>query len=110
MGLPQASAEPEASGDANRGASPAAIPGEIFRFQRAALSREAAGSARHRAELQLGEDRAANGRPGEASQAAGLTPQAPAAPGVAGHDAAHRWQRSRLVSRWAASRTDCDSG
>src|SRR5947199_10266149 len=98
MGLPQAQAEPEASADADGRASVAA------------LSQEAARSARHSIELHVGEDGTANGWAGEAAQEAGLSSQAPAAASAAWDDAAHRWQRTRLVSRRAAARTDCDSG
>ena len=41
-----------------------ALPGRVLRLQRAALSREAAGGARHRAELHVGETGAARGGSG----------------------------------------------
>src|SRR5579863_5914536 len=98
MGLPEAIAEPEASAAANGGTSVAAVSREILRFQRAALSREVRGSARYSPELHLGEDSAANGRVGEATQEARLTSQTSAAQSAARDDAAYRRQRSRLVS------------
>src|SRR5947209_5066089 len=47
VGLPQEEAEPETSADGDGGASAAAVPGEVLRLQRAALSREAGRSTRH---------------------------------------------------------------
>src|SRR5215218_3243552 len=42
VGLPEAAAEPEASADGDGGKGVAVVPGAVLRFQRAALSREAA--------------------------------------------------------------------
>src|SRR6476619_3257377 len=89
MGLPEAQAESQTGADADSGASVAAVPGEVLRLQRAALSREAARSTRYSAELHVGEDGAANRWFGEASQETGITSQAPAEESIAGHDAAH---------------------
>ena len=50
-------AQPEAGSAGDGGAGFGAVPGAVFRFERAAFSREAAGGARHRTELHLGESR-----------------------------------------------------
>ena len=47
---------------ASAGAGAPAVPGEVFRFQRAAFSRKAAGRARDRAELHVGENSACRKR------------------------------------------------
>src|SRR6201997_205433 len=57
-------ASPGAGGDG--GESVRLVPGEVFRSERAALSREVAGRARDRAELHLGEAGIAGSRPGGA--------------------------------------------
>ena len=75
-------------GAGGRGA--AAVSGEVRGPERAALSREAAGSARHRVELYVGEAGAARGGAGEERAEAGRTPQAAGAPAAAG-DAACTW-------------------
>ena len=103
VGLPQATAEPEAGAGGRAGAGAAAVPGAVLRFQRAALSREAARGTRDPAQLQVGEDGAAGSGVGEEAQEAGIASQAAAAAAVAGDDAAHRWQRASLVRRRAAS-------
>jgi hypothetical protein len=46
---------PKACAPANRGASAGAVPGKVFRFQRAPFPREAGGRARHSVEPYLGE-------------------------------------------------------
>jgi len=56
----QALASPGAGGDG--GESVRLVPGEVFRSERAAFSREVAGRARDRTELHLGEAGAAGSR------------------------------------------------
>jgi len=59
----------------------ATVPGEVRRFQCAALSREAGGRARSETQLYLGKDGAAGRRTDEQAAAAGeARPTAPAAP------------------------------
>src|ERR1019366_2747202 len=80
------------------GESSGAVSGKVFRSERAALSREVAGGAPGRDQLQLGERVAARGgHGGQGAQARGASPAAPAA-SAARDAAAHRRQRASLVS------------
>src|ERR1700678_904801 len=89
-------ASPGAGGDG--GESVRAVPGEVFRSERAALSREAAGRARDRTELHLGEAGAAgSGSGGARTQARGASETARAA-AVAGDAVAYRRQPAPVVS------------
>src|ERR1700682_5408986 len=74
------------------------VPGEVFRFQRAAFSREAATGTSDAPELHVGEEGVARSGPGAcatpargASASAGTTP-------VARDAAAHRWEAAPVVS------------
>src|SRR5450755_4195703 len=74
-----------------------ALPGEVFRSERAAFSREVAGRARHRTELQLGEAGAAgSGVGGARAQTRGASQTARAA-ALAGDAVAHRRQPPPVV-------------
>src|SRR5437588_6042722 len=87
-----------------------ALPGEVFRSERAALSREVAGRARGRTELHLGEAGAAgSGLGGAWTQAWGASQTARAA-AVAGDVVAYRRQPSPVVSGRTLVRPDRDSG
>src|SRR5437899_11911232 len=66
--------------------------GEVFRSEPAALSRETAGGAPGRDQLQLGEGNAARGGVGGQGAQARSTSPAAAAAAFAGDVAAHRWQ------------------
>src|ERR1017187_8968381 len=70
----QALASPGAGSDGGEGVR--AVPGKVFRSERAALSREVAGRARDRTELHLGEAGTAGSGPGGARTQAGGTSQA----------------------------------
>src|SRR5882672_11411926 len=70
----QAFASPSADGDG--GESVRVVPGKVFRSERAALSREVAGRARDRTELQLGEAGTAGSGPGGARRQAWSASQA----------------------------------
>ncbi len=86
------------------------VPGKIFRSERAALSREAAGRARDRTELHLGEAGAAgSGAGGARTQARGASQTARAA-AVAGDAVAYRRQPPPVVSGRTLVRPDRDSG
>src|SRR5579864_4177246 len=92
----QAVAAPGAGGDG--GESVRLVPGEVFRSERAALSREVAGRARDRTELHLGEASTAGSGPGEErTQARGASQTARAA-AVAGDAVAYRRQPPPVVS------------
>src|ERR1700722_9027051 len=69
----QALASPGAGGDG--GESVRLVPGEVFRSERAAFSREVAGRARDRTKLHLGEAGLAGSGPGGARTQARGTPQ-----------------------------------
>src|SRR5258708_29317811 len=91
------------------GESVRVVPGEIFRSERAALSREVAVRARNRTELHLGEAGIAGSGPGGArTQARGASQTAPAA-AVAGDAVAYRRQPPPVVSGRALVRPDRDS-
>ena len=92
------------------GAGVGAVPRPLCRSERAAFSREAAGAARDRAELQLGEAGAAGSRAGGAGTQARGASQAATAAAFAGHAAAHRRQPASLVPGRALVRPDRDSG
>src|ERR1019366_4722857 len=92
------------------GESPGAVAGEVFRSERAALSREVAGRASGRDQLQLGERVAARGGDGgQGAQARGASQAAPAA-AVAGDAVAHRRQPPPVVSGRTLVRLDRDFG
>src|SRR5450631_2223899 len=101
-------APPGAGGDGGEGVR--AVPGKVFRSERAALSREVAGRARDRTELHLGEAGTAGSGPGGARTQAGGTSQAERAAAVAGDAVAHRRQPPPVVSRRTLVRPDRDSG
>src|ERR1700752_2932799 len=80
-------AAPGAGGDG--GESVRLVPGKVFRFERAALSREVAGRARDRAELHLGEAGIAGSGPGGARAQARGASQATGAAALAGDAVAY---------------------
>src|SRR4029077_1519557 len=98
VGSPQAESESEADRGGSAGTGVAAVPGEVFRFQRTAFSRKAGRGARDKAKLHVGEDGAAGGGAGGAEKEARVASEASAEAAVAWHDAAHRCERARLVS------------
>src|SRR6202008_531774 len=104
----QALASAGAGGDG--GESVRAVPGEIFRSERAAFSREVAVRARDRTELHLGEAGAAGSRPGDARTQARGASQAAGAAAVAGDAVAYRRQPASVVSGRTLVRPDRDSG
>src|SRR5437870_10996561 len=79
------------------GAGAGTVPGEVFRSEPAAFSREAEGRAPDRTQLQLGEGRAARRRTGGAGTEARGAPQTATAAAAARHAVAHRWQSSPLA-------------
>src|ERR1700756_4469965 len=81
-------ASPGAGGDG--GESVRLVPGKVFRFERAALSREVAGRARDRTELHLGEAGVAGSGPGGTRTQAWGASQAARAATVAGDAVAYR--------------------
>src|SRR5208337_4746420 len=87
-----------------------AVPGKVFRSERAALSREVAGRARDRTELHLGEAGAAGSGPGGARTQARGASQAARAAAVAGDAVAYRRQPPPVVSGRTLVRPDRDSG
>src|SRR5271163_87706 len=103
------SVEPPGGGG-DGGESVHVVPGEVFRSERTAFSREVAGGARDRTELQLGEAGAAGSGVGGAwTQAWGASQTARAA-ALAGDAVAYRWQPSPVVSGRTLVRPDRDSG
>src|ERR1041385_4977554 len=72
VGSPQAESESEADRGGSAGESVATLPGEVFRLQRAAFSREAGRGARDKAKLHVGEDGAAGSGAGGAEEKAGI--------------------------------------
>src|SRR5260370_15545743 len=74
-------AQSAAGAAADGAASPAAVRGEVFRFQRESFSREAAGGAWHPTQLQLGEAGVAGrGTGAHPQEARGTSPAAGAPP------------------------------
>src|SRR6201987_702859 len=104
----QALASPGAGGDG--GESVRAVPGKVFRSESAAFSREVAGRARDRTELQLGEAGTAGSGPGGARTPAWGASQTARAAAVAGDAVAYRRQPSSMVSGRTLVRPDRDSG
>src|SRR6201987_4276612 len=104
----QALAAPGAGGDG--GESVRLVPGEVFRSERAALSREVAGRARDRTELHLGEASPAGSGPGGTRTQARGASQATGAAAVAGDAVAYRRQPPPVVSGRTLLRPDRDSG
>src|SRR5919204_1851097 len=92
----QALAAPGAGGDG--GEDIRAVPGKVFRSERAALPREVAGRARDRAELDLGEAGATGSGAGGARTQAWGASQAAGAAAVTGDAVAHRRQPAPVVS------------
>src|SRR6185369_12692623 len=72
------------------GESVRVVPGEVFRSERAALSREVAGRTRDRAELHLGKASAAGSGPGGAGAKAWVASQTARTSAAAGDAVAHR--------------------
>src|SRR5579864_871974 len=92
----QAVASPGAGGDG--GESVRLVPREVFRSERAALSREVAGRARDRTELHLGKAGAAGSGPGGARTQAWSASQTARAAAVARDAVAYRRQPAPVVS------------
>src|SRR6201988_1652696 len=90
-------AAPGAGGDG--GESVRLVPGEVFRSERAALSREVAGRARDRTELHLGEASIARSRAGGTRTQARGASQTARASAAAGDAVAYRRQPPPVVSR-----------
>src|SRR6266576_1331079 len=94
----------------NGGEGIRALPGEVFRSERAAFSRETAGGARDRAELHLGEAGVAGSRVSGARAQTWSASQTARAAAVAGDAVAHRRQPPPMVSGRTLVRPDRDSG
>src|SRR5487761_1271469 len=92
-----------AAGPGRAGAG--AVPGELFRFQRAPFPREAARAARHRAQLHLGEAGPAGSRTGAQGSATGSASPAASASPPTGDAAASGRQFTRLVGRGPSLRS-----
>src|SRR3954462_3501364 len=90
VGLPQKATEPETCAGRATSAGAATVPRAVFRFQRAALSREACGGPRHSLQLHVGEDSVARGGSGEEAQEARFASEATTTTAVTGNDAAYR--------------------
>src|SRR5207302_10770760 len=88
----------------------ALLPGEVFRSERAAFSREVAGRARDRTELHLGEAGVAGSGPGGARTQARGASQAARAAAVGGDAVAYRRQPPPVVSGRTRVRPDRDPG
>src|SRR6202166_2645772 len=101
-------ATPGGGGDG--GESVRVVPGKVFRSERAALSREVAGRARDRTELQRGEAGTAGSGPGGARTQARGASQAAGAAAIAGDAVAYRRQPPSVVSGRTLVRPDRDSG
>src|SRR5207302_5063610 len=97
-----------AGGDGGEGVG--ALPGEVFRPERAAFSRETAGRAWDRAELHLGEAGVAGSGLGGARAQAWSASQTARAAAFAGDAVAHRRQPPPMVSGRTLVRPDRDSG
>src|SRR6266567_3253999 len=104
----QAVAPAGADGDGGEGVG--AVPGEVFRSERAAFSRETAGRTRDRAELHLGEAGVAGSRVSGARAQTRSASQTARAAAVAGDAVAHRRQPPPVVSGRTLVRPDRDSG
>src|SRR6266576_795658 len=87
-----------------------AVPGEVFRSERAAFSRETAGRARDRTELHLGEAGVAGSGVSGARAQAWSASQTARAAAVAGDAVAYRRQPPPVVSGRTLVRPDRDSG
>jgi hypothetical protein len=92
----QALAAPGAGGDGGEGVR--AVPGKIFRSERAAFPREVASRAWDPTEFHLGKAGAAGSRPGGARTQARGASQAAGAAAVAGDAVAYRRQPPPVVS------------
>src|SRR6266513_644807 len=97
-----------AGGDGGEGVG--AGPGEVFRSERAAFSRETAGRAPDRSELHLGEAGVAGSRVSGARAQAWSASQTARAAAVDGDAIAHRRQPAPVVSGRTLVRPDRDSG
>src|SRR5215472_7597700 len=97
--LPEEAAEPEADCRGETGGGAPVVPGEVFRFQCAAFSREAGRRARHPAELHMGKAGAARSRAGGEAAAARNASATSSPAAVTGNAAAYRCQPACLVSR-----------
>jgi hypothetical protein len=75
-----------------------ALPGEVFRPERAVFPREVGRRARDRSELHLSEAGVARRRPGGQGAQAGCAPQAARTAAFTRHAVAHRWQPAPVVS------------
>ena len=104
----QALAAAGAGGDGGESVRP--VPGKVFRSERAALSREAAGRAWDRTELHLGEAGPAGSGPGGARTQARSASQAARAAAAARDAVAYRRQPPPVVSGRTLVRPDRDSG
>src|SRR5271157_252685 len=82
----------QAGAGGQRGARAGAVPGSLFRFERAAFSREAAVRTPDRIELQLGERGSARSGSGGTRSQAGSAPQTKTPAALAGDAVAHRRQ------------------
>src|SRR5207247_2254425 len=100
--------ETSSAEDGREGA--AALPGEVFRFQRAPFSREADRGAQHRDQLHVGEDGTARSGTGEPAAAARNTSASSSPASAARNAAAHRCQQTRLVSGWPSLGPNHHSG
>src|SRR5579863_10540855 len=92
-------AEPEARAGGDGRARAGALPREVLRSERAALSREARRAIPDSPQLQLGEEGAAGRRAGEEGASAGHASPPAAAAAAAGDAAAPGRQPASLVSR-----------
>src|SRR5450755_3057891 len=104
----QALASPGAGNDGGEGVR--AVPGKVFRSERAALSREVAGRAWDRTELHLGEAGAAGSGSGGARTQARSAPQTARRAAPAGYVVAHRRQPAPVVAGPELVRPDRDFG
>src|SRR5450759_3958136 len=104
----QAQSEARVAGGGRAGAG--AVPGEVFRSECAAFSREAEARASNSTELHVGEESVArSGAGASGTQARGASAAAGTAT-VAGDAAAHRWQPTPVVSGRPLVRFAGDSG
>src|SRR5579863_7238042 len=103
-------AEPEARAAGGGRAGSGAVPGEIFRSERAAFSRKAEARAANSVELHLGEEGVARSGAGASRTKAGGASAEAGAAAVAGDVAAHRWQPASVVSGRPLVRLAGDTG